>query len=448
MTINANQLSLLAKILFVLFINELLNKNGNTCMNLTIIEFSNESQYNNQTEYNIEFNLTNSRMLDTNVTEVIQFNTSTTTFLSKIETKNSTITTSTNKAILDNSKNETDLFIIGNIATTAINIINDTNSTTENININDFDDTITFTKSDLVVNLINDHRLYFFILSFLILLLLIFTLLMMGFNYHLSKFNEKLNDKNLSRIRNKKNISFDIIDNGYRLNRNSARVLNRTDSIVSHIINEHKFETNFHNLNQTYERIENESNENIYELPYNNANTQRKIDYNEQKFQTFTAKKFANFKNNLLESNKLDVNNNNKTNENILPVMEYCVNAKLKSFSPTGEYRKSVNDRISITSDFYTNLNRNNRVSKDLIPISSEEYCSEDDESDYEEKQNISIDFNYRDTNRTKNNSTFQPTIISKCIESTGPVSMAYSSFNPKLLIPTSRISNFKDFQF
>jgi hypothetical protein len=91
------------------------------------------------------------------------------------------------------------------------------------------------------------------------------------------------------------------------------------------------------------------------------------------KFQTFTTKKFENLKHDLFESEH-----------------------RLISFTHTDEYRKSFNEKCSITNKKI--LNYSDKTEDDD--------AIEEDESDYEEKQNLSI----------LSNSSFQPIFISKCI--------------------------------
>lgn len=452
-------LLVICRFFIILLLNEYLLHNGYDCKSSLsdfdnqTLNFSNFDQNDSYINFGEFFNFSSS-----NITQLVNLTTpeiyfSTTT--PKVITSSiiSTFNYNTSSSISNNISNlndyEYELQTNQTISTTTI-VYNSTEivyNTTEIINIlsNDStdDSTLSNQKSVLIINLINSHRVYFLILSFVIIFLLIFILLMMCFNYKLSKRNKNCKNKFL---RNRKNISFDIIDSGYRLNRNSAKILNRTDSVMSSIIND-KLETNFNsrlnNLNQTYERITNDSNENIYELPYidssiliNDKSTYYKSANNEFKFQTFNAKKFENIKNSK-KCDFLDLKTTqlNEHKYDTQPVIEYG----LKSFNPTANENRK-NTISSRATQANTEICRKNKISTELISINSND---SENESDYGENQNLSIDLNYRGSMRNldqenNNNKSFQPKIFSKCVE---------TSFNPKSLTSTTRVKNFKEFQ-
>ncbi len=222
---------------------------------------------------------------------------------------------------------------------------------------------------DLLTNMLNNHGLYFLALSILIILLLVSVLTLFGFNYQLSKRTST----NLTMLRNKKNISFDIIDSGYRLNRNSAKIINRTDSVVLNIINEN-------NLNQTYEKIEsNESNENIYELPCIESDGY----YHYQKNKT-----------NILPVTTTTTTTSNKTSGEY----EYGMIANNNKTSLLTSFNSSTNKKSSIVANsnvFYTsyinkkvNLRSNNEF--EFSTNEEETADDDDDESDYSIQPKIS----------------------------------------------------------
>ena len=120
----------------------------------------------------------------------------------------------------------------------------------------------------LVSNFLN----YFLILLLFIILLVISFFAMISLYFHLSKNSLKRLNKKSSSLRRKKNISFDIIDHGFRLNRNTDRILNRENStFLPSLIDDEKNAK----LNDT-------DSENMYELPFIPES---------QKFQTFSTNK-------------------------------------------------------------------------------------------------------------------------------------------------------------
>lgn len=231
-------------------------------------------------------------------------------------------------------------------------------------NIEYLDDKKTY---DLLTNMLNNHGLYFLALSILIILLLVSVLTLFGFNYQLSKRTST----SLTMLRNKKNISFDIIDSGYRLNRNSAKIINRTDSVVLNIINEN-------NLNQTYEKIEsNESNENIYELPCIESDGYY---YHYQKNKTnilpVTTTTTSNKTSGEYEYGM--ITNNNKA-------------SLLTSFNSFTNKKSSIiaNNNVFYTS--YINKKVNLRSNNEFeFSTNEEETADDDDESDYSIQPKIS----------------------------------------------------------
>jgi hypothetical protein len=242
---NQYNLLLLKLLLFMIVTNE-----RNHCFNITGYLNQSEPIYDlnlNQSEsiiYDLNLNQSESIYDESNLNKTLLNDT-----ISYYNNDSTIITTSTESATTSFQLfNTTFIIITPNL--------NESNLSNEfyYFNIEYLDDKKTY---DLLTNMLNNHGLYFLALSILIILLLVSVLTLFGFNYQLSKRAST----SLTMLRNKKNISFDIIDSGYRLNRNSAKIINRTDSVVLNIINEN-------NLNQTYEKIEsNESNENIYELP-------------------------------------------------------------------------------------------------------------------------------------------------------------------------------------
>lgn len=127
--------------------------------------------------------------------------------------------------------------------------------------------------------------------------------------FYLSKSSlKRLNKKSFS-LRRKKNLSFDIIDHGFRLNRNTDRILNREDStFLPSLINDDKNSK----LNDT-------ESENMYELPFVPES---------QKFQTFSANK-----------NKLKDNQMKSFNMNGMPEKnDKLLNNNVQSFNNHSSY--------------------------------------------------------------------------------------------------------------
>ncbi len=433
---SASQQAFAARFLIFFLFNEYLRKNGNTCTDDIFNVSSNLTLSLNQSLFESN-NFTSSSNVS-NLTETINSNeiyypTKSFNYTIKTNRKNHkkvkfklksrndqtvlstmrTLLTSLDTSTLINT-NKSTIFTNSNV------FLNDTvisNETYYYFNNNEFYQDYIEYKPNLFINLLNNFGVYFLGLLFVIILLLAFTLVMIGINYQLIKQNKKfLHKKSTQLMRSKKNMSFDIIDNGYRLNRNSTKIMNRTDSVVSNIKNDAPNLNNFHSLNQTYERIEDESNENIYELPYMESSAKIKNASKDFKFQTFTAKKFEHFKNDLLES---DISKSEH------PVMEYGVinSNRLISFAHTDEYRKSFNEKCSITN--YSTFNRNNKQNLN----DSDKTEDDEDESDYEEKKNLSI----------LSSSSFQQALVAKCTE---------TSFNPKsMAITTSSKPNNKEFR-
>jgi hypothetical protein len=361
---NQYNLLLLKLLLFMIFTNK-----RNHCFNIT--------GYLNQSELIYDLNLNQSEPiindLKFNQNESIyedESNLNKTLFNEKISyynndstivnTSTESTTTTTNFKLF----NTTFIIITPNL--------NESNLSNEfyYFNIEYLDDKKTY---DLLTNMLNNHGLYFLALSILIILLLVSVLTLFGFNYQLSKRTST----NLTMLRNKKNISFDIIDSGYRLNRNSAKIINRTDSVVLNIINEN-------NLNQTYEKIEsNESNENIYELPCIESDGY----YHYQKNKT-----------NILPvtTTTTTTTTSNKTSGEY----EYGMIANNNKTSLLTSFNSSTNKKSSIVANsnvFYTsyinkkvNLRSNNEFEFSTNEEETADDDDDDDESDYSIQPKIS----------------------------------------------------------
>ena len=112
------------------------------------------------------------------------------------------------------------------------------------------------TLSNLVKNL---KFVLYFLVAFIVLLSL-FLVVLIGVYFNKTKNQlKRLFSKSI--LRRRKNISFDIIDYGYRLNRNTDRILNRSDSTQSSM-----------KIEQTNpQQVSTSSDENLYELPYSNV---------------------------------------------------------------------------------------------------------------------------------------------------------------------------------
>ena len=102
---------------------------------------------------------------------------------------------------------------------------------------------------------------------------------------------KSLNEK--STLRKKKNISFDIIDYGYKLNRNTDHILNRIDSNYFPIQIDQKKQANTDSTSVL--------NENTYELPYTLETDISNVE-NQSKFKTFATSGEENNTNNKRDS--------------------------------------------------------------------------------------------------------------------------------------------------
>ena len=336
---------------------------------------------------------------------------------------------------------------------------NQTKTLTNNINTNQY-------FFEIFNQTINDYRIYFILLTILTFFLILLVILIMCYNYYLSKkISKTLRQKNSAKMSKKKKMpSFDILDNGYRFNRNSMNIFNRSESNDTHMVIDHDYQfENFSNMSRTFDKI---SNENVYELPYGelinknndspktNDNNDAEKNTNNQyyKFKTFTSsKRQDNSKQNsnsdlakdvVIQFNhrnslKCDLINsdNNSSNKNDLvdnkPIYAsnqfkpnpVANNLTMKSFD-SSEYRKSLVERSSLKHDY---IGKNSFIydNKTINEYSTsgddfdEEYDEEEEKRKEKNEDDKTCEYysNQYNLMKLKRPTSLQPTLISICLE-------------------------------
>ena len=231
-----------------------------------------------------------------------------------------------------------------------------------------------FRVQNVLSTLVENLKFVLCLLVIFIVLLTLFLIVLIAVYFNKTKKQiKRLFSKSI--LRKRKNISFDIIDYGYRLNRNTDRILNRSDSTQSSM----RIETNT--------KVSTSSDENLYELPYSNMLVTTHFDESKRgvfKLKTFTT---ANLNDSHFYSIPKTVTTNSVDTETSL--VKSANGIIMKSFNPN----EAENEQKLLNNYFSSFIYSSPRIYK---------------EYDKDMEANASI---------SKRSNNYHPTLISQCLE-------------------------------
>ena len=241
---------------------ELIDNNHRLLSNLTVVEYDyygieqlNDTIIPEETTEIIHSKVYKEIPISTKLVNALLFNVTISTTTMTTPTTTTTASTSADVLIHNSTLTMNDTYTIQIINDTSINNI-------QQLNLTQYTTHATF---DFKLNLSSLKKLIGNLVVYYILLLICVLVLAMLFFIAICVYFKISNSYMKQRVtksllRRKKNLSFDVIDQGYKLNRNTDHILNRIDSNYFPILVDE--------APRPLGEISEDFNENMYELPY------------------------------------------------------------------------------------------------------------------------------------------------------------------------------------